>query len=125
MVKILFDKDKGIVQTQGSGQVTFNSNIILDNCYLNLTTKLITSNMTIENENIILADASSNVINCYIPYTNTNGRTLYIKKIDNSSNSVIINCLNEKTIDGEVTKTIVDQYDCLQIVCYDGNWFII
>ena len=74
----------------------------------------------------ILVDASGGAITITLPTAVGNtGRMYNIKKTDSSTNAVIIDGNGAETIDGDVTKTITDQYVSLTIISDGNNWSII
>jgi len=89
------------------------------------TTK--TDNYDAADEMVILADASDSPITITLPAAATNSSKIYyIKKIDDSGNSVTIegNALDE-TIDGEVEVVLTLQYEYVIIICDALDWYIL
>lgn len=99
-----------------------NNKIALQNQYNSEITST-TSNMTLGNTNtIVLVNASSGNITITLPSAPITGKRYTIKKIDNSVNVVIIT--STKTIDGQTSITISNQYEVVNII-YDGNNYYI
>lgn len=88
---------------------------------------IVTDNYTIRSlDDLILVDASSNNITISVPSATSNpGKEFDIKKIDSTSNEVIVDAYNAETIDGELTQIIDCQYDTMDIVSTSTNWVII
>ena len=81
---------------------------------------------TLSNHSIVLADASRGNITLTLPETSSNtNKILRIKKVDSSSNYVIVTPYNSETIDGESSVQITTQWTALTLVCNGINWFII
>lgn len=77
-------------------------------------------------KSIILVDASGGNITISLPAAiGSIGRLYCIKKIDSSSNLVIVDGNNVETIDGNLTVSITTQFASLAIVCNGSSWSII
>lgn len=75
---------------------------------------------------VILVDASNENITINLrKAANDSGRILHVKKIDSSSNSVIVEGNGSETIDGDASKYISSQYKSFTIVSDGSNWFIL
>lgn len=78
------------------------------------------------NENVILADATSNAITINLPAAaNYQDDFFIVKKVDSSSNEITIDANGSETIDGDLTKTIAIQYVSIKMLSNGSNWFII
>jgi hypothetical protein len=103
-----------------------NSDIFINGA---LATKIttITANTTLNNTyHIILANASSGAITITLPSApNCTGRQYIIKKIDSSTNAVIIMPQSGQTIDGQSSINLTTQNDLRRIVSSGTNWYII
>lgn len=75
------------------------------------------------NDDIVLVDATSNTINLLLPNPCV-GIHLTIKKIDASTNSVLV-FPTIGTIDGMTQKNLTQQYDVLRVATNGSNWFIV
>jgi len=53
------------------------------------------------------------------------GKVFYVKKIDSSANSVIIDGAGAETIDGAATITTVIQYEAYTIISNGSFWSIL
>lgn len=74
----------------------------------------------------ILVDASLGNINIdLISAVNNKGKIYNIKKIDSSINNVIINTIGNQTIDGDLSKNIIQQWEKISIQSNNNNWYII
>jgi len=92
--------------------------------YANLAVVTKTADYTADSEDtVILADATSGDITITLPSAST-GLHYYIKKIDSSSNKVIVDGDGSETIDGSTTQDIISQYDTLEIVSDGTGWYI-
>jgi len=87
----------------------------------------VNSNITLGiDHHIILVDASSGNKTITLPDASTcSGRQYIIKKIDSSSNSVVITPQAGQTIDGQTSISINTQYAIVRVVSDGSNWFII
>jgi len=90
-----------------------------------LTVATKTADYTVtSSDEVILADATSGDITITLPSAST-GLHYYIKKIDSSSNKVIVDGDGSETIDGSTTQDIISQYDTIEIVSDGTGWYII
>ena len=72
----------------------------------------------------ILCNATSGNITVSLPTAVASEAAFNIKKIDSSSNTVIIDPNGAETIDGEATVTIYDDDDFVQVQSDGTNWVI-
>jgi len=80
--------------------------------------------LTIVND-VVLVNASGSAVNITLP-SPASGKILTIKRIDGITyNAVSILPSASETIDGTSLKSIVGQYDAVQVVSDGTNWFII
>lgn len=72
----------------------------------------------------ILCDCTSNNITLNLPLLSTlaDGFPLHIKKIDGSTNIVIIDANGSETINGRLTLNVVNQWDGISISKSAGQW---
>ena len=118
---IAFSQDQGAeVYLNGSRRITFGdfskSNVISVNTM-----------HTIElSDKIVLANAFSSAFTVNLPaVANSEGIHVYIKKIDTSSNSVIIDPDGSETIDDEVAQYVNVKGECIEMICNGSQWHII
>jgi len=71
---------------------------------------------------LYLVNASSGQVT--ITVKNAQNRIVLIKKIDNTSNSVVIQP-ESGNIDGQASISITTQYTCYSIICDGTNWWIV
>lgn len=92
-----------------------------------LATSTKTSNYTVTtSDTVILADATSGTIAITLPTAaSAAGYRFFVKRIDNSGNSVTVDRSGSDTIDGATSHTISVQYTSLTLVSNGSNWFII
>jgi hypothetical protein len=77
----------------------------------------------LSSERIIRADATSGDITITLPTAATiDGRPYQIKKIDSSTNIVILATTSSQTIDGLLTWELRQQYDFVEVVSNGTNW---
>jgi hypothetical protein len=82
--------------------------------------RIISSNTsTLSTDYTILANCVSS--NVYITLTNHDKKILNIKKIDASTNIVVLN----GNVDNQISRSISSQYNSLTIHNLNGNWYII
>lgn len=93
----------------------------------NLSTTTKTANYTaLSTDQVILVNATGGNVTIALPAAATvAGHVYYIKKIDSSGNSVIIDPNGAETIDGASTVTTTTQYESFTIVSDGVAWFII
>jgi hypothetical protein len=73
-----------------------------------------------------LFDATSAGITATLPTAAAmSGRRLALKKIDASTNTVVIDGASAETIDGATTKTLTAQYDAVEILSNGSAWHIL
>lgn len=96
------------------GDVTFNT-----------ATK--TSNYTVTtSDTVLLADAASGNITITLPAaSSSSGYRFFIKRIDNSGNTVTVQRAGSDTIDGATSQTLDLQYTSITVVSNGSNWYII
>jgi len=75
---------------------------------------------------MIIADATAGEVTINLPSVASAGvgRTYYIKKVDSSNNSVVVDGDGTETIDGSLTQTI-DAEESLTITCNNSEWWVI
>lgn len=77
-------------------------------------------------EVVVLCDAILGAITVTLPAASASeGKRYYIKKLDASANSVIVEGNASETIDGGLTAEITSQYQSITIVCDGENWSIL
>ena len=92
----------------------------------NYDTVVVTDNYTASTERVILVNALSKDITITLPEaTSSEYITYYIKKIDSSGHSVIIDGYENDTIDENLTVSMTVQYMCLKVMCDSVEWWII
>ena len=102
------------VTDRNSGYSNIAIKNILDD--INLTT----------NEDIILANASIKDITVNLPdCSKTKNKIFTVKKLDSSSNSVIIKANYSQKIDGQINKVIVSQWASISFISNGVNWYLI
>lgn len=72
-----------------------------------------------------LVDATSGNVTITLPTAVENFAAFIIKKIDSSTNTVIVDGNASETIDGDTTITIYDQYNYIEIISDGTNWKVI
>ena len=81
---------------------------------------------TAGNQSTIIANAASGNITVSLPSASTCTNRIYtIKKIDSSSNDVIIDASGSQTIDGQLTRTLTERYEYVKIQSDGSNWHIV
>jgi uncharacterized membrane protein len=75
---------------------------------------------------VVLADAPVGQVSIHLPACAVNvDRMITVKKIDSTTNSVVINPNGSETIDGSTTKTLTVQYASLTIISDGTEWHIL
>ena len=87
----------------------------------------ITNTYTVtSSDNVVLANSSSTAFSVNLPAASASSNLhVFIKKVDSSSNAVTFDANASELIDGELTQPISNQYDCIEMVCYSGAWYIV
>ena len=74
---------------------------------------------------IILVDTSAGNITITLPLTSSGVYRYTIKKVDSSSNSVIVTAQGASSIDGAATLDIDTQYQFSSIINTNTDWFLV
>lgn len=83
------------------------------------------SDVTVSND-VTLGDASLTAITLTLPTAASSvGKILYFKKVDSTSNSVIIDPDGSETIDGQSSVSLTSQYQSITIVSDGTSWYIL
>ncbi len=86
----------------------------------------ITADYTVDDQNLILADATSGVITVtFLPASMIKGVLYIVKKIDASGNAITLDGNGSETIDGASTASLASQYDVLRVVSDGSNLFTV
>ena len=83
-----------------------------------------TADHTAIDRQVVLADATNNVIDITLPSA-TDGQLVTVKKIDSSNNAVNILTPGAETIDGQSSITLTNQFAARETVSNGANYFII
>lgn len=93
--------------------------------YGNTTSVVVTLTLTALYD-VVLVDASAGNVIVNLPVASTvRGKHYWVKKVDNSGNSVTIDGNSGETIDGSGTKSTSTQYAGWHIVSNGSAWYII
>ena len=77
-------------------------------------------------DSILLADATAGAVTVPLPAAADNeGRTITVKKIDASVNTVTLDGDGSETIDNAATKVISTQYASVSVVSDGAEWWIV
>ena len=89
-----------------------------------INSSAITSDGTVSND-ISIVDSTSGAVTMTLP-TPANGLFYTIKKVDSSSNAVIVDAgTGSATLDGGANFTLYHQYETVSCVCDGTNWHIV
>jgi hypothetical protein len=86
--------------------------------------KTVTADISLDAEDVILADGSSNTVTVTLPTPEFSGQNFVIKAID-ISNAVDVDTEASETIDGASSYTFTTQYDSIKVVSDGSDWFIV
>jgi hypothetical protein len=90
-----------------------------------LAVTLVSASVTLNNtDGVVLVDASGGIRTVTLPSAATNYKYV-IKKIDSSSNTVIINAAGGNTIEGSSSKTLSSQYQFETLISNGTTWYLI
>lgn len=94
---------------------------------LRTSTQSISSNTTLTTEDTAcFANATSGAITITLPTAvGYSGKLIVIKKVDSSSNAVIVQAAGSETIDGQNSRSLTTQYETLRIISDGTNWMIV
>ena len=93
---------------------------------LNNTVVIKTTDFTLtNNDGTVLMNNTSTATTTLPTAVGITGQIYNIKKINSAAANVVIDADGSETIDGELTETIVTQYDSVQIISDGANWNII
>ena len=107
----------------GSGSATASKIAQFSGSYLNRTS--VSSNTILTNNNdVVLVNAAGGGITITLP-SPSDGKILYIKKLDSTANIISIIPSAAETIDGTNQKAITGQYDTVELISDGINWYII
>jgi len=91
-----------------------------------LNSETVTANSVADKKSIIYCDATAGNVTITLPaVANSLNLTYYIKKIDASVNTVIIDGNASETIDGATTKTLSSQWEVVSLHCNGSTWYLI
>jgi len=115
------------IEQGGTGATTVAQALInlgLDSILDTITTK--TANYTAtSNDDVILCDATAGGFTITLPAcSGISGKRYIIKKIDSSSNVVVVDGNASETIDGALTKNLQYQYKAITVYTDGSNWYI-
>jgi hypothetical protein len=84
----------------------------------------VTADYTIEGKTTVLADASGTALTVTLPPAiDSTDRRVYVKKIDGSANTVIVDGNGSETVDGVTASTITAQYGHRMLICDGEQWW--
>ncbi len=82
--------------------------------------------MLTDTHHTVLVDASGGSITITLPSASgINGRVYIVKKIDSSSNAVVVQAQTGQTIDGMSSVSLTNRFATIAVQAYGGNWYII
>lgn len=82
--------------------------------------------ITASNKRVIFADCSANNITVTLPPASTSlDEIYYIKKVDSTTNVVVIEGDGADTIDNGVNQVILAQYEGLAMISDGAEWFVV
>lgn len=88
----------------------------------------ITSDTTLQstsNEVGLVDSTAGDVTITLPPASDMDSKTINLKRIDNSVNSITIDADSSETIDGELTQVLNTQYSSITIISNGTGWYII
>jgi len=88
--------------------------------------EITTNSSVVDTDAILLVDTSAGDVTLTLPAAHTReGMEFIFKKIDSSSNDVIVATESGELIDGGATKSITTQYNFMKVVSDNANWHVI
>ena len=83
------------------------------------------STVALGDDKFVLADGSSSSITLVLPSASQNpGKVYYLKKVDATTNSVILTTQSGDLVDGGSTATLTRQYEAVAALSDGSNWYI-
>lgn len=107
--------------TQDSSTPINTENLIFVDSTISSNTSLTETNGLITK----LINAAGSNVTITLPTAANNTASFIIKKIDSSTNTVIVDGYSSETIDGDTSITIYDQYNYIEIISDGTNWKVI
>lgn len=110
----------GQVLTVASGLPTWGQGIFA------VSTQTGTTYTITNTDTVVIADSTSNNVTVTLPLASGSpGYRFYVKRKDNSGNTVTIARTSSDTIDGATSQTLNQQYTSATVVSDGSNWYII
>jgi hypothetical protein len=78
-----------------------------------------------DNLDVVLLDATLGNRTITLPFSNKDGRSILVKKIDSSSNTIVITPSAEHTIDGATSVTLTVEGELLELIFKENRWYTI
>ncbi len=117
-------QDKDLLQYDGDSNAWKNTPVSEIDINLNSVSVSENYDMT-ATDDLILVDASSGIVTItLLPIENIQGKEVSVKKIDPSSNVVVVEGSNFETIDDELNQHI-SSYDTIKMAAVTNGWVII
>lgn len=94
--------------------------------HLNNVTKTVGYTMT-ATDTVILGNATSNPFSVTLPFAvGTSGKVYFVKKIDQSTNQILINTItSNQLIDNQTNLSLNDPNESIMLTNDDSNWYVI
>ena len=121
------DGTEGQVLQISDGQISWNT-LQGNDITLNIQEPENSITLTVEDNNVVLCDASSSPFTVTLPVAaDSTGKMFRIKKIDASANAVSVTGSedDDALIDGGVFAVIEDQWECITITSNGTDWYIL
>jgi hypothetical protein len=115
---------RSLTSTSGVS-VTQNASTIDISAKLNVRS-ISSTDTALLSDDLILVNTSGGIVTINLPAAaSALGKKYYIKKIDSSSNNMVLDPNGAETIDGASTKTSNVQYEAFTIVCDGTTWWLV
>ena len=110
----------------GIGTTTPNATLQV-NGGLSVGTRTVNSTYSmLHSDFVVLADATMNPLQITLPPAGNTGQVVFIKKIDQSKNSVVVQAKGSDEIEGVDSETLASTYSSISLVAGgNGSWYIL
>lgn len=115
-----------VTATDDAGNDATKITITASSASLTVTSTSATPYSAVADEVVLMdATAGAKTVNLVAAATAGSGGSLYVKKVDTSTNTVTIDGNGAETIDGSLTYVITTPYDSIRVISDGSNWSII
>lgn len=111
-------------QVKNISGISPSRNVKSNDKVISNTVETIDADTTLETQDVLLADGSSNTVTLTLPSPEFEGQSYTIEAI-NVTNAVDVDTEGSETIDGASSYTFTTQYDSITVVSDGDNYFVV